>query len=95
MHNLRSYVISLSFSMELNLGVKNDLILALRSQIFESLRETFCRHALEYLQSARLEKNMQKMLVSYGNAWPLLTFLKACGRWGHVFATGASPISRP
>ena len=20
-------------------------------------------------------------------AWPLLTFLKACGRWGHVFAT--------
>ena len=25
------------------------------------------------------------------NAWLLLTFLKACGRWEHVFATSASP----
>ena len=31
------------------------------------------------------------MLFPYGNAWPLLTFLKACGRWAHVFATNASP----
>ena len=37
-------------------GVKYDWILALRSQTFEYLRETFCRHALEYLQSPRAEK---------------------------------------
>ena len=50
------------------LGVKHDLILSLRSQIFERLRETF-RHALEYLQLARSEKNeknarfLQKHLI--------------------------------
>ena len=44
--------------MESTLGVKYDLILALvRSQIFESSREMFYRHAMgEYLQSARSEK---------------------------------------
>ena len=31
------------------------------------------------------------MRFSYENAWPLLSFLKACGRWGHVSATSASP----
>ena len=35
---------------------ENDLILALRSQIFEYLRFFFYRHALEYLQSPRSEK---------------------------------------
>ena len=55
MCNLRSNVL-LSFNMESTLGVKYDLILALRSQIFESLRATFYRNALEYLQSARSEK---------------------------------------
>ena len=50
------------------MGVKHDLILSLRSQIFERLRETF-RHALEYLQLARSEKNeknarfLQKHLI--------------------------------
>ena len=24
-----------------------------------------------------------------------MTLLKACGRWGHVFATSASPINMP
>ena len=38
------------------LGVKYDLILALRGQIFECLLETFYRYALEYLQSARSGK---------------------------------------
>ena len=38
---------------------------------------------------------MKEMCVfrvfSYGNARPLSNFLKACGRWGHVFNTNASP----
>ena len=38
------------------MGDEYDLILALISQIFEYLRETFCRRALEYLQSARSKK---------------------------------------
>ena len=32
-------------------------------------------------------------MFSYGNAWPGLTFSKVRGRWGHFFATGASPRS--
>ena len=38
-------------------------------------------------------KIMKDILFSYGNAWALLTFSKACARWGHVFATDASPRS--
>ena len=34
-------------------------MLALRSQIFEDLRETFYGHALEYLQSPRSGKNKE------------------------------------
>ena len=37
----------------------------------------------KYLQSARSGKKSKKdMLFSYGNAWSLLTFMKACGQWG-------------
>ena len=46
--------------MESTLGVKYDLILALRIHIFENLLETFYRHVLEYLQSARSEKKWEK-----------------------------------
>ena len=35
----------------------------------------------------------KKKRFSNGNAWPLLTFLIARGRWGHAFATSASPKS--
>ena len=42
------------------LGVKSDLILALRSQIFEYLRERVHRDALEYLQLAGSEKMQKK-----------------------------------
>ena len=44
------------------LGVKSDLILALRSQIFEYLRESVHRDALEYLQLAGSEKMQKKEL---------------------------------
>ena len=52
------------------------------------------RGALGYLEPARLERKENKVFSSCGNAWPLLTFLKACGWWGHVFATSVSPINR-
>ena len=42
------------------LGVKYDLILALRSQIFERLREKFDGDAVGHLQSARSEKKKIK-----------------------------------
>ena len=39
------------------LGVKFDLILVLRSQFFELLRETLYKHALEHLEAAPPGKN--------------------------------------
>ena len=39
-----------------DLSVKFDIILALRSQFFECLRETLYKHALEQLEAARPEK---------------------------------------
>ena len=58
--------------MESTLGVKYDLILALRSQIFESLGETFRRYALEYLQPARSENKGKKCcrMETPDHCWP-------------------------
>ena len=42
----------LSFSTGSTLGDKYDLVMALCSQIFEYLRETFCRRALEWSRPA-------------------------------------------
>ena len=54
-----------------NSGVKCDLILALLGQIFEYLRETLYRHALEYLQSACSEKKWKKSsMETPGHYWP-------------------------
>ena len=38
------------------LGVKSDLILVLRSQFFDFLRETLYKRALEHLEAAGPEK---------------------------------------
>ena len=59
--------------MESTLGVKDDLMLALRSEIFEYLLEKNYRHALEYLQSGRSDKKASFFL---GNALSLLAFWK-------------------
>ena len=48
------------------LGVKVDLILVLRSQFFDFLRETLYKHALKHLEAARSEKNGQFFFPSYG-----------------------------
>ena len=66
-------------------------MLPVRSQIFEYLSETFHNDALEELQSARSEKkkNLPAETPDY------FDLLKACGRWGHVFVTSASPTVGP
>ena len=64
--------------------------MGLRSQIFDFLRETFCRHALEYLQPARSEKKSKEIFYSWEIVW-LLTILKARGWSGHIFAASVSP----
>ena len=70
-------------------------MLAPRSEIFEYLREKIGRRALEYRNRLVQKRTEKIVLFSYGNAWPLLTFLKAGGRWEHVFATSASPTVGP
>ena len=58
-------LVLLSFRVCLILGVKYDLILILRSQFFEYLRETLYKHAAEHLEAARPENKM-------GNIFPFL-----------------------
>ena len=45
------------FQCSFDFGRKYDLILVLRSQFFEYLRETLYKHALTHLEGARSEKN--------------------------------------
>ena len=54
------------FSIYSILGVINDIILVLRSQFFEYLRETLYKHALEHLEAARAEKKWPICFSSYG-----------------------------
>ena len=58
--------------------------------------EKKCKHAWEYLQSARSENKYKLRKGCFPTETPdhLLSFWKACGRWGRVFATNASPRSR-
>ena len=66
------------------MGVKFDLVLVLRSQFFDFLRETLYKHALEHLEAAGLPTV---------NAYLLLTSLKVCDWSGHIFGASASPRS--
>ena len=45
------------------MGDDYDLMVALSCQIFEYLRETFCKRALGYLQSTLSEKNQKQNAV--------------------------------
>ena len=68
---------------------KFDVILALRSQISEYLREIIVRlpWGTCRLPSACLDQNMKlKKTVSYENATIFSTREKGHGRWGHLFA---------
>ena len=67
-------------------------MLALRSQIFEYLREVFLQTCLGVMGTGWFRKEKEnKMFSSCGNALLLLTFLKARGWSEHVFTTCASP----
>ena len=74
-------------------GVELDWILVLRSQFFENLREPFYKHALEYLEAARLETKWVKEKVPTVNFWLILTSVKACDWSGHIFDASAIPGS--
>ena len=54
------------------LGVKFDLILVLRSQFFELLRETLYKHALEHLEAARPEKKWSIYFSSYSKCLSII-----------------------
>ena len=41
--------------------------------------------------SRLVQTKMEKKRFSYGNAWPFLALLMACGRWGYVVVTSANP----
>ena len=78
--------------MRSTVGLKTDLALVLRSQVFEYLRKLSYSHAAEYLENRIVQKKIEnKILYSYGNARLFLTILKACGWSGHIFAGSASP----
>ena len=85
----------LIFSMGSTLGVKHDLILALRIQILEYLLETFTGMPWSTYNRLVQKKKMKKRSFfsteTAGHYWPLLTLLEACGRRGHVCATCATP----
>ena len=70
------------------------LILVLRSQFFEYIRETLYKHALEHLDAAGLEEERGHFFfLSTVNAYQYRTFLKVCDWSGHIFGFNASPRS--
>ena len=73
------------------LGVKDDLILVLRGQIFEYLREKKYRHAFQYLQSARSEEKMKKKLfpTETPGHYLVLTYFEGLWPVGTHFATAS------
>ena len=57
-------------------------------QIFECLRETFHRHVIPWSTCIRfVQKQMKKKNFSRRKRLIIFAFSRACGRWGHVFAT--------
>ena len=76
------------------MGVNFDLLLVLRSQFFDFLRETFYKHALEHLEAAGPEKKMGHFFVlPTVNAYQYLTSLKVCDWSEHIFGAGVGPRS--
>ena len=61
MQKLRLHILLvIGLSVNLILGFKYDLISVLPSQLFEYLRETLGKHALEHPEAARSEKQWNK-----------------------------------
>ena len=66
-------------------------MLALSSQIFEYLGETFYRDAFKSWVIGSFKKPQNNRKSSYGNALLFVTFLRACGWSEHIVAARASP----
>ena len=75
------------------MGVKFDLILVLRSQFFELLRENSYKYVLEHLEAAGSEKKWVIFFLPTVNVYLLLTSSKVCDWSGHIFGASASPRS--
>ena len=72
----------------------NDLIMPLGSLIMGAFGRNALLACLGVPGTVSYITIMRKCyLVYYGNALPLFTVLKACGRWGHVFATSSNTWS--
>ena len=90
----RNYLVLVYTSKYSILGVKFGLILVLRSQSFDFLRETLYKHAQGRTCKRLIQK--QKWFVYFlptVNAYLLLTSLKVCDWSGHIFGASASPRS--
>ena len=68
-HGLASKL--LGFSVYSVLGIKVDLILVLRGQFFEYLRETLYKHVLGHLEVARPEEK-GRFFSSYGKCLTII-----------------------
>ena len=73
------------------MGDKFDLILVLRSQFFDFLRETLYKHALEHPEAVGPEK--RSFFLPTVNAYQYLASLTVCDWSGHIFGASASPRS--
>ena len=62
----------LGFSIYSIFGVKFGLILVLRSQFFDFLRETLCKHALEHLEAAGPDEKMGHFFSSYSKCLSII-----------------------
>ena len=73
------------------MGVNFDLLLVLRSQFFDFLRETFYKHWSTWKRL--VQKKMAIFFLLRVNAYLLLSSLKVCDWSGHIFGSSASPKS--
>ena len=71
--------------------MKYDLVLALHSQMFEYLRESFYRLALESWTPAGSQKRRKENGFSLRKRLTVWRILKAHDWSGHIFAASARP----
>ena len=70
------------------LGVTYDLVLVLRSQIFEYLRETISKHDLEHRE--RIVQNNDGKNIFLRKRLTTSTSLESCDLSGHIFGASVS-----
>ena len=73
------------------MGVQFGVVLVLRSQFFDILRETLYKHGLEHLEAAGPEKRV--FFFSSYSVFIFLTSFKVCDWSGHIFGASSSPGS--